>query len=96
MPNVWTHSVWRIKPGREEEFVEAWGALVPVGQSFGGGDPKLLRDREEPNVFISVGPWPDLDAIERFRAELAPRAREMGELVESLETSTLDEAYPAD
>ena len=96
MPAIWTHGVWHVKEGREDEFVEAWRALVPVGQAFGGGEPKLLRDRDRPNVFVSVGPWPDLNAIDRFRTELAPRAREMGDAVERLEASTLDEVYPGD
>jgi hypothetical protein len=30
MANVWTHGVWTVKPGREDEFVTAWRELVPT------------------------------------------------------------------
>ena len=96
MPSVWTHGVWTIKPGREDEFVAAWRELVPVGESLGSGDPKLLRDRDRPNEFRSFGSWPELETIERFRAEIGPRVGAMGDIVESFETFTLDEVYPGD
>ena len=85
-----------MAPGRENEFVAGWRKLVPLGEGLGAGDPKLLRDRERPNVFISFGPWPDLDTIERFRGELRPRIGAMSELLETAEFATLDEIYPDD
>jgi len=91
MTSIWTHGVWTVKPGREDEFVAGWKALGPVGERFGGEQPTLLRDRERPNVFRSFGAWPDLDSIERFRAEIRPRVVEMNELLEAIELFTLDE-----
>jgi heme-degrading monooxygenase HmoA len=96
MPDVWTHGTWTVRPGREDEFVAAWRELVPLGTALGGNDPRLLRDRERPNVFVSFGSWPNVETIERFRRELGPRLRQMNELLESFETKTLDEAYPVD
>jgi hypothetical protein len=94
MADIWTHGVWTVKPGREDEFVRSWRELVPVGTAAGGGAPILLRDRERPSVFRSFGPWPDLDMIERFRSEIRPRVGEMNELLEGVELFTLDEVYP--
>jgi hypothetical protein len=96
MARIWTHGVWTVKPGREDEFAEAWRDLVPIGVGLGSGDPSLLRDRERANVFRSFGPWPDLETIERFRAELSPRIDEMKHLLDGFETFTLDEVYPGD
>jgi hypothetical protein len=94
MAEIWTHGVWTVKPGREDEFVRAWRELVPVGTAAGAGAPTLLCDRDRPNVFRSFGPWPDLDAIQRFRSEIRPRLGEMNDLLEGVELFTLDEVYP--
>jgi hypothetical protein len=96
MTNVWTHGIWTVKPGREDEFVSAWRELVPVGAALGSSEPKLLCDREKTNVFRSFGSWPDIETIERFRDEIRPRVGAMEELLESFETFTLDEVYPGD
>jgi Antibiotic biosynthesis monooxygenase len=95
MPRPWTFGVWRVKPGREEEFVAAWRELVPLGTQFGGEKPTLLSSREG-SVFYSFGSWPDEQATERFRAQLRPRIGAMNELLEGFEASTLDEVYPGD
>jgi hypothetical protein len=28
MARIWTHGVWTVKPGHEDEFVEAWRAMA--------------------------------------------------------------------
>jgi len=96
MPSVWTHGVWTITPGREDEFVAAWRELLPLGAGVGSGEPRLLRDRDRTNVFRSFGPWPDVETIERFREMIRPRIRGMQDLLDSFETFTLDEVYPGD
>jgi quinol monooxygenase YgiN len=91
---VWTHGLWTVKPGREDEFVAAWRAMArEVTAELGTGRPTLLRDRERPNLFMSFGPWEDDAAVERFRASAAFRhAREgMGDLLDGFEPRTLDE-----
>jgi hypothetical protein len=94
MPRIWTHGVWTVKAGREGELVAAWRELVPIGAEIGSGTPVLLRDRDQPNVFRSFGPWADLEEIDRFRAAIRPRVGGMGELLEGFETFTLDEIHP--
>jgi hypothetical protein len=94
MPTIWTHGIWTVKPGREDEFVAGWRELVPIGAGLGGGDPTLLRDWEHRNVFRSFGPWPDLESIERFREEIGPRVGNLNNLLESFELFTLGEVYP--
>jgi hypothetical protein len=96
MPNVWTHGIWTVKPGREAEFEAAWRRLVPIGTALGSGNPMLLRDREQPNVYLSFGPWPDLGTIERFRDEIGPHVGRMMDLLDQFEAVTLDEVYSGD
>jgi hypothetical protein len=96
MARIWTHGVFTVKPGRENEFADGWRELAQIGEGLGSGPPTLLRDRDRPNVFRSFGYWPDRDTVERFRAEIMPRIGAMDDLLESAETFTLDEVYPAD
>ncbi len=96
MASAWTHGVWTVKPGREDEFVAGWRELVPIGIELGSGEPVLLRDRERPNVFLSFGPWPNLETIERFRGEIAPHVGGMRALLEDIDLFTLDEVHPGD
>lgn len=93
MPTIWTHGVWTVKPGREDEFIDAWRAMAggAVAEFDPPGQPHLLRDRERPNVFRSFGPWDDPEAVERFRVFIRPHLERIGELVESMEVFALDE-----
>ena len=99
MADVWTHGNWTVKPGREAEFVAAWKEMLELATADPGipdSSPTLLRDRDQPNVFVSFGPWPDAGAVARFRASDVFRAGvdRMQELLESFETQTLDEVHP--
>ena len=96
MPGIWTHGIWTVKQGREEEFIDGWRELVPIGIRHGGEEPKLLRNQDRPNVFRSFGRWADDAAVERFREEIRPRVGALNELLESAELVTLDEVYPDD
>jgi hypothetical protein len=90
---IWTHGVWTVKPGREDEFIVAWQAMArdAVAEHRPLSSPHLLRDRERPNVFRSFGPWPDAEAAQRFREWVAPRLDEMRGLTEEIEFFALDE-----
>ncbi|MCA1708153.1 MAG: hypothetical protein LC808_34715 [Actinobacteria bacterium] len=64
---VWPHGTWTVMPGRDDDFVQAWEALGDwTVRAFPGAHGTLLRDTERPNV--SCGPWPDRDAVARWRA----------------------------
>jgi heme-degrading monooxygenase HmoA len=55
---------WMVKPGREDDFVAAWRDLAEWSMEnlAGGAWAKLLRDREDPRRFVSLGPWDSLEA----------------------------------
>jgi hypothetical protein len=93
MARIWTHGVWTVKPGREEEFIAAWRQMAggAIEQLNPAGTPHLLRDRERPNLFRSFGPWDDVEEVERFRAFIQPHLERIRELTESVEIYTLDD-----
>jgi quinol monooxygenase YgiN len=94
MGQPYTHGVWTVKPGREEQFVAAWTELAEWSfrEVPGSVWAKLLRDSSTPNRFISFGPWEDLDAIDRWRAHPGwqERVQRLRELLEGFEPSTLE------
>jgi quinol monooxygenase YgiN len=76
MTGVWTQGTYTVKPGLEAEFVRAWRELADAAvDGFGVSPPTILRDREEPNVFVTFGSWDSDETIERFRSSPAVRAR---------------------
>jgi quinol monooxygenase YgiN len=93
MAAIWTHGVWTVTPGREEEFVAAWREMArdALAEFTPSSEPHLLRDRERPNVFRSFGEWDDAETVERFRAHIRPHLERIGALTESIEFYTLDE-----
>ncbi|MCZ7526343.1 MAG: antibiotic biosynthesis monooxygenase [Acidimicrobiia bacterium] len=71
MPDeIYTLGVWRVKDGKQSEFVEAWKGL---GRYFGSlprppGQGTLLQSLDEPQQFYSFGPWRTLDDIQEMRS----------------------------
>jgi len=73
MTAVWTHGRWTVAPGREAEFIEAWSTLAraSIGR-FGSEPPTLLRDREQPNEFLSrITGSPDYGDLFHIQTERA-------------------------
>jgi quinol monooxygenase YgiN len=55
---------WLVRPGSEEEFIEAWTSFIewsldnaPGAESF-----LLVRSTEEPRKFLSLGAWESQEA----------------------------------
>ena len=93
MDRIWTHAVWTVNPGREDEFIRAWDAMASDALTAfeTAGPAHLLRDRERQNVFRSFGPWDSMETVEAFRATIAPHLGSMQELLDGFEAFTLDE-----
>jgi quinol monooxygenase YgiN len=83
-PTYYTHAEWRVRPGREAEFVTAWRALseafaaLPARPLWG----TLLQSEREPALFYSFGPWASAADIAAMRAD--PGARSALERVAAL------------
>jgi heme-degrading monooxygenase HmoA len=85
--------VWRVKPGRDEDFVNAWDELArwTVESGF-DSTGTLLRDRSQPGRFVSFGPWPSVEAVEEWRASpgFAERLGALRNTLEGFEPGTYD------
>ena len=95
---LYTLSMWLVKPGREEEFAAAWRELADwtARQLLGGAgarQARLLRDRDQPNRFISFGPWDRMEVISAWRAHpgFGERVANMQGMLEDFSPMTLDD-----
>lgn len=68
---IYTLGVWRVKPGKEAEFIEAWKDLGGVFRQLPNppsGKGTLLQSLNDPLLFYSFGPWESAEAIQAMRA----------------------------
>ena len=68
----YTHGMWRVKPGKEAEFIEAWKALGAIFRALpnppGPGQGILIQDVADSLLFYSVGPWRSSEDLAAMRA----------------------------
>lgn len=74
--DYYTLGVWRIKQGRETEFIDMWKA---VGVAFSQlpsppGPGVLVRSESDPALFYSFGPWKRLEDIQAMRGDAQSHA----------------------
>jgi heme-degrading monooxygenase HmoA len=89
----YTHTVWRVRPGREDEFVSRWRDWVAWSHREGLEAPALLlRDVESPQTFVSFGPWESVGAVRNWRAlpGYQERVARLREVVDEFEPRTLE------
>lgn len=66
---IYTLGAWRVKEGRQSDFVAAWQEL---GRFFGyldnpPGEGTLLQSLDEPTQFYSFGPWQSIEDVQAMR-----------------------------
>jgi heme-degrading monooxygenase HmoA len=100
MAEQYTHGVWTVKPGREDEFVAAWREFAEWSKREVPGAlwVRLLRDSATPNRFVSVGPWASPEAVARWRAEPGWKERigRIREMLDGFEASSLEAVVALD
>jgi heme-degrading monooxygenase HmoA len=93
MPETYTSGLWRVKEGREDDFVAAWTDFVTWARDQpGSGTFRLVRDTEDPRRFLSFAPWASFEAQAAWKQtdEFMTRMRWVREHVESFEPSTYE------
>jgi len=83
---VYTLGAWRVKDGKQSEFIATWQAL---GRYFGSlphppGKGTLLQSVDDSQQFYSFGPWRALDDIQEMRSHPETPA-EIGKLMDLCE-----------
>ena len=82
---VYTHAMWRVREGREEDFIAAWLELGRVFSELPNppiGTGTLIQSTTDSLEFYSFGPWRSADDVAAMRGD--PRARRAIERVRSL------------
>ena len=94
MTTPYTSGIWKVKPGRADDFVAAWTELADwtLANVPGARWAKLLCDHDDDHRFVSLGPWENLEAIDEWRSlpGFAERVGRIRELLEGFEPATLE------
>jgi integrase len=67
--------MYRVKPGCASEFMRVWRTLARYAVAeFGADKPTILRDRDDPNLFVTFGAWASARGLDKAadRAGLNP------------------------
>ncbi len=91
MAKPYTHTSWVVKEGRESEFVERWRDWADWTRRQGlASQAMLLRDVDDPQRFISFGPWESVQAVSSWRAQAGyqERVAKLREVVDHFEPRT--------
>jgi heme-degrading monooxygenase HmoA len=93
MAGPYTHTNWVVKEGREAEFVKRWSDWANWTRRQGlATQAMLLRDADDPQRFVSFGPWESMQAVRNWRAEAGyhERVARLREVVDHFEPRTLE------
>jgi heme-degrading monooxygenase HmoA len=83
-----------VKPGEEAEFIRRWKDWASWTALQGlTGSAKLMRDVDQPDRFLSFGPWEDIEHARHWRSleGFQERIGRLQEVVVSFEPRTLEQ-----
>ncbi|TML47421.1 MAG: hypothetical protein E6G11_10170 [Actinobacteria bacterium] len=91
---ICTAGIWTVKEGREEEFSRRWEESVDaLVLDYPDLTFRLLRDRENPRRFLSLGDgWRTMEQVEEVQSlpSFQDSQAAIWRVLESGETSTLE------
>jgi heme-degrading monooxygenase HmoA len=91
---ICTCGIWVVREGREDEFSRRWEESASnLSLEFSGVTFRLLRDRENPRRFMSLGEgWRNTEQVEAARSlpSFQESVASLWRLLESGDMSTLD------
>jgi heme-degrading monooxygenase HmoA len=93
MAELYTHTSWKVKPGREADFVERWTEWAEWSHRQGLHEQALLlRDLDSAETFVSFGPWESIDVVRGWRAlpGYQERVERLRETLDGFEPRTLE------
>jgi len=89
----YTHTTWHVDDGNQEEFVCRWAEWAEWSRRQGlVEDALLLPDTEDPQRFVSFGPWESVAAIAGWRALAGYQERvdRLRQVIDGFEPRTLE------
>jgi heme-degrading monooxygenase HmoA len=92
---------WKVKPGREEAFAEAWNKMTRAIRTKvpGSRGSMLVRSRSDPSEFLGIARWESFNAWASARSGARlPIDLDAGKAMEeaagaSISTEFYDEVY---
>jgi quinol monooxygenase YgiN len=91
---ICTAGTWVVKAGREDDFVRRWEESASnLSLEFPDVTFRLLRDRDNPHRFVSLGEgWRNLEQVEAARSlpSFQDATAAIWRLLESGELATLE------
>ena len=94
MASVYTSGEWRVKEGREQEFISLWREFATwTTQNYPEAvGAKLLQNRDNSTLFVSLGQWEQEEAIPTWRGsqEFQQRIAKISETLEDMDMRALD------
>ena len=75
-PTAFTVGVWKVKPGNQDAFIEAWEEIGEVFLKLENPPlwGKLVQSELDPTQFYSFGPWDDAGHVALMRQDDASMA----------------------
>jgi heme-degrading monooxygenase HmoA len=66
---IYTLAAWRVREGRQQEFIGAWEELAAAFSALPDppGKGALLRSASDPTLFYSFVPWRSMGAVAAMR-----------------------------
>jgi len=92
---VFAFGYFTVKPGSEEPFLEKWQhfAQWTLNHAKGARWMYMVRDLEDPQLFVSFGPWESPESVTEWRQSSRFRSTfaELDSLCDSIEHCTMSE-----
>jgi len=62
---------WRVKPGKEERFIQGWtqGTAAIRAKVIGAGGSLLMRSRQDRSEFLALACWHSMEDWQAFAAD---------------------------
>src|SRR5512138_1224590 len=75
--SVYTLGAWRVKPGKEDEFIQTWKDMGRIFEKLPlppGGKGTLIQSVRDPLLFYSFGSWISMEAVQGMRQDAEAQA----------------------
>jgi heme-degrading monooxygenase HmoA len=93
MAETYTCGNWRVKPGDDDAFVQAWTDFVTWASEMPGSATfHLVRDLDDPGHYMSFAPWESFEAQNAWKTlpEFRERIGRVQSHCDGFQPSTLE------
>ncbi|HIH73986.1 MAG TPA: antibiotic biosynthesis monooxygenase [Methanosarcina sp.] len=91
--SIYSAGIWSVKAGREEEFLKTWTDFAnwTIKNQKGSRSVIMLQNLEQKNLFMSFGPWDNLESLQewRQRPEFQTAFTKLKELCDEIKPNTM-------